>query len=249
MRKVYLVPNLITTGNLFCGFLSITSSCRGDFSTAAWALFLAAIFDALDGRIARMARATSPFGVQYDSLSDLTSFGIAPGILLHQFALAPLGRSGLVLSFLFTLCSALRLARFNVTASTMPKNYFQGLPTPMAANMVAFFVIFMLFRGLDPISKTGWMLFLSISLSMMMVSSIAFPSFKEFHWRSRGSFGILFVGLLAIAVILVRPEVTLFLVGALYIVLSVLWYVLARVGLVRASFLPESAESGNREDS
>ncbi|NDD91810.1 CDP-diacylglycerol--serine O-phosphatidyltransferase, partial [bacterium] len=98
MRKVYLVPNLVTTGNLFCGFLSVISSCQGDFKTAAWALFVAAIFDSLDGRIARMARATSPFGVQYDSLSDLTSFGIAPGILLHQFALSSLGRPGLAVS-------------------------------------------------------------------------------------------------------------------------------------------------------
>ncbi|MBU6375928.1 MAG: CDP-diacylglycerol--serine O-phosphatidyltransferase, partial [Bdellovibrionales bacterium] len=230
MRKVYLVPNLITTGNMFCGFLSVVSSCQGEFKTAAWTLFLAAIFDSLDGRIARMARATSPFGVQYDSLSDLTSFGIAPGILLYQFALSSLGRAGLAFSFLFALCSALRLARFNVTASKLPKNFFQGLPTPMAANMVAFMVIFTLHRGADPLSKSGLMLALAIGLSMLMVSSLAFPSFKEFHWRSRGSFGIFFVGLLSVIVILMRPEVTLFAMGCLYILASLAWNLLVRMG-------------------
>jgi CDP-diacylglycerol--serine O-phosphatidyltransferase len=246
MRKVYLVPNVITTGNLFCGFLSVISSCRGDFQTAAWALFVAAIFDALDGRIARMARATSSFGVQYDSLSDLTSFGIAPGVLLHQFALGGLGRAGVMISFLFTLCSALRLARFNVTASKLPKNFFQGLPTPAAANMVAFFVIFILFRGLDPISKTGWMLFLAISLSMLMVSSLAFPSFKEFHWRTRGGFGVLFVGLLSVVVILMQPEVTLFVVGCLYIMASIGWNILVHFGIIKAP--PEAADTAGGKD-
>ncbi len=244
MRKIYLVPNVITTGNLFCGFLSVVSSCQGDFQTAAWALFVAAIFDALDGRIARMAKATSSFGVQYDSLSDLTSFGIAPGILLHQFALGALGRAGLMISFLFTLCSALRLARFNVTASKLPKNFFQGLPTPAAANMVAFFVIFILYRGLDPIAKTGWMLFLAISLAMLMVSSLAFPSFKEFHWRSRGGFGMLFVGLLSVMVILMQPEITLFVVGCLYIMASIVWNILVHFGLLRAPSEPAPSPGG-----
>ena len=157
MRKVYLVPNIITTGNLFCGFLSVISSCRGNFQTAAWAIFVAAIFDALDGRIARLARATSPFGVQYDSLSDLTSFGIAPAILLHQSALGQFDRAGMMVSFLFALCSALRLARFNVSVARISKNFFQGLPTPGAANMVAFFVILRFFADrIPPRGRAGY---------------------------------------------------------------------------------------------
>jgi len=225
----------------------VISSCQGDFKTAAWALFVAAIFDSLDGRIARMARATSPFGVQYDSLSDLTSFGIAPGILLHQFALSSLGRPGLAVSFLFALCSALRLARFNVTASKLPKNFFQGLPTPMAANMVAFMVIFTLYRGADPLSKTGWMLFLALALSMLMVSSLAFPSFKEFHWRSRGSFGIFLIGLLTFIVILMKPEVTLFSMGCIYIIASLTWNVLVRLGVVTPAISSEQVPEGKSD--
>jgi CDP-diacylglycerol--serine O-phosphatidyltransferase len=232
MRKVYLVPNLITSANLFCGFYSVVASSRGDFLTASWAIFIAAIFDSLDGRIARLAKATSAFGVEYDSLSDLTSFGLAPGFLLYQMALAPLGRVGIAVSFIFTLCSALRLARFNVTASTLPKRYFQGLPTPAAANMVGTFVIFQNEVAMDRIDRSGWMLFLGLGISLLMVSSVAFPSFKEFHWRSRTSVGLLLVGMLSLVLILLNPEVCLFLVGSLYVLASIIWNILWRTGVI-----------------
>jgi len=246
MRKVYLVPNLITTGNLFCGYYSIISSSQGDFQTAAWALFVAAIFDALDGRIARLAKATSSFGVEYDSLSDLTSFGIAPAILLYQVALGSLGRVGMIIAFLFALGSALRLARFNVTASKLPKNYFQGLPTPAAANLIGTFVIFILYQGLALADFTGILLFMSLSISVLMVSSVAFPSFKEFHWRSRASFGILIMGLLSMVLILIRPEVTLFCVGATYVLASLVWNLLLKLGVLKAP--AEFSESSPRVD-
>ncbi len=234
IRKVYIVPNLVTSANLFCGFYSIIASARGDFLTASWAILVAAIFDSLDGRIARMAKATSAFGVEYDSLSDLTSFGVAPGFLLYQLALAPLGRVGIAISFLFTLCSALRLARFNVTASTLPKRYFQGLPTPAAANLLGTFVIFQNELGMEQIDRSGWMLFLGLSISTLMVSSVAFPSFKQFHWRSRTSVGILLVGMLSLVLILLNPEVCLFLVGSLYVAASVVWNLLWRTGVIPA---------------
>jgi len=243
MRKVYLVPNLITSANLFCGFYSVTASARGDFVTAAWAIFVAAIFDSLDGRIARMAKATSAFGVEYDSLSDLTSFGIAPGMLLYHSALAPLGRVGMAIAFLFTLCSALRLARFNVTASMLPKNFFQGLPTPAAANLVGTFVIFQGERPFDPVHRAGWLLAMSIFLSVLMVSSVAFPSFKEFHWRSRASVGILLIGMLSLVLILLKPEISLFLVGAFYVLASLGWNILCWAGVVKPPAEPKEARS------
>ena len=128
MRKVYLVPNFVTTANMLCGFYSIIASIHLEFSAAAWAIVAAGIFDMLAGRIARLAKATSQFGVEYDSLSDLISFGIAPAILLYQWALEPYDRLGWLAAFLFLACGALRLARFNVNSSSLPKNYFQGLP-------------------------------------------------------------------------------------------------------------------------
>ena len=176
----------------------------------------------LDGRIARLAKATSQFGVEYDSLSDLLSFGMAPALLLYQWALSPFGRLGWAAAFLFVACGALRLARFNVTTHALPKGYFQGLPIPMAAGVVATFVIFR--------QETGWpadwqipVVVLSFLLASLMVSTIRFPSFKELNWRSRASFSYLAIGILSMILIAVRPEITLFLLISGYTGLSLLW--------------------------
>lgn len=219
MRKIYLVPNFVTTGNMFCGFYSLIASIRGDYVTAAWAVLAATIFDALDGRVARLAKATSPFGVQYDSLSDLISFGIAPGILLYMWALEPFKRLGWLAAFLFVACGALRLARFNVNSGTVPKGYFQGLPIPGAACLVATYIIFN--DALDWIPpQHPFTLMLTFGAASLMVSTIPFPSFKEFHWKSRATFGYLLIGVLAMILIAVRPEVTLFLLICSYVGLS-----------------------------
>src|SRR5579885_190956 len=231
MRKIYIVPNFVTTANMFCGFYSMVASIHSEFSTSAWAIVAAAVFDMLDGRIARLAKATSQFGVEYDSLSDLVSFGLAPAILLYQWALLPFDRLGWLAAFLFAACGALRLARFNVNSGILPKSYFQGLPIPMAAGMVATFVIFnqtVDWPTENPVSgpsKNMIVLFLTFGLASLMVSTIKFPSFKEFNWRSRASFGYLLVGVLAMILIAVRPEVTLFLLLSVYIALSMLWNV------------------------
>ncbi len=223
MRKIYIVPNLVTTANMFAGFYSIIASIKGDFHVAAWAILAAAVFDMLDGRIARMAKATSQFGVEYDSLSDLVSFGMGPAIFLHQLALEPYGRLGWLASFLFVVCGALRLARFNVTTHVLPKGAFQGLPIPIAAGAVATFYIFR--------QETGWeiplgaaCLFLAFSMASLMVSTVRFPSFKELNWRSRASFGYLSVGVLAMVLIAARPEIALFLLLAAYIALGFLHF-------------------------
>jgi len=222
MRKVYIVPNFVTTANMFCGFGSIISSIQGDYVAAAWGILAAAVFDALDGRIARLAKATSQFGVEYDSLSDLVSFGVAPGILLYQSTLQPFGRFGWMASFLFVVCGALRLARFNVMTAAAPKSYFQGLPIPGAAGIVATFTIFHATVGW-PADKADFTIAMTLILASLMVSTIRFPSFKEFNWKSRASFGYLMVGVLTMILIAVKPEVTLFLVGSTFVLASMLW--------------------------
>jgi CDP-diacylglycerol--serine O-phosphatidyltransferase len=229
MRKIYIVPNFVTTANMFCGFYSVIASIHNDFITAAWAIMAAAVFDALDGRIARLAKATSAFGVEYDSLSDLLSFGMAPAVLLYQWALEPFGRLGWLAAFLFVACGGLRLARFNVSANLLPKGFFQGLPIPGAAGMVATFIIFHQTVGWPSetadISRKVVALGLTFGLASLMVSTVRFPSFKELNWRSRASFGYLMVGVLTMILIAVKPEVTLFLILSTYVGLSLLWNV------------------------
>lgn len=241
MRKIYLLPNFVTTANMFCGFYSMIASIHGDFIAGAWAIVAASVFDMLDGRIARMAKATSQFGVEYDSLSDLVSFGIAPAVLLYQWGLEPFGRLGWAAAFLFMACGALRLARFNVSAGVQAKNYFQGLPIPMAAGVVATFVIFCQALGWEQMQYT--MLILSFVLASLMVSTIRFPSFKELHWRSRATFGYLMVGVLSMILIAAKPEITLFLLLSAYVVASLFWNVFL---LFRKS--TSSAEQGHATD-
>jgi len=213
---------------MFCGFYSIVASIHSEFNTAAWAIVAASIFDMLDGRIARLAKATSQFGVEYDSLSDLISFGVAPSILLYQWALEPFGRLGWLAAFLFVACGALRLARFNVTSNILPKGYFQGLPIPMAAGMVATFMIFNQNVSWPQDAETRQIvaLFLTFSLASLMVSTLKFPSFKELNWRSRASFGYLLIGVMVMILVAVKPEITLFLILTTYVCISILWRVI-----------------------
>lgn len=241
MRKVYIVPNIVTSMNLFCGFYSIVASVRQDFQTAAWAIIAATVFDLLDGRVARLARATSEFGVQFDSLSDLVSFGVAPGLLVYQWALAPFDRLGILASFLFVCCAALRLARFNVSVAKYPKAFFQGLPTPMAAGLVSTFFIFQN-ALLWPEESHHFVLVLTLGLASFMVSSIPFPSFKEVNWRARGSFSLLVLGVLIMILIAVRPEITLFGVGITYLTASLVWNLSLLIRGKEAFALPERVD-------
>ena len=173
---------------------------------------IAMIFDSMDGRVARLTRATSDFGVEYDSLSDLISFGMAPGLTAYLWALEPWGRLGWLASFLYVVCAALRLARFNVLVNTIPKRYFQGLPSPLAAATVATSIIFYNEIGLKPGPKTAdWFIPLTIMvLGSLMISTIRFSSFKDFKVSRENSFGVLAVGILTLVLIAVKPEVTLF---------------------------------------
>ena len=224
MRKIYLLPNFVTTANMFSGFFAVIAAIQHDFRLAAWAIIAAGIFDMLDGRIARLAKATSSFGVEYDSLSDLVSFGAAPAILIYLWALEPYSRLGWLAAFLYMACGALRLARFNVMSGKLSKAYFQGLPIPIAAGIVATFVIFQHELNLPTLEDiTPYALGMALGLGSLMVSSIPFPSFKELNWRSRASFGYLMVGVMVMILVAVRPEVTLFLILGAYVVLSLIW--------------------------
>lgn len=216
---IYILPNLVTTGNLFCGFFAIISAIKGEFTTAAYAIVAASFFDLLDGRLARLTRSTSKFGAEYDSLCDLCSFGMAPAILLHQWALYPFGRIGWLACFLFATCGALRLARFNVQANVIEKSYFQGLPIPMAAGIVASSVLAFTDLGINPIANVG-LLAMAFLLAFVMVSTFRYRSFKDLDLKERLPFRYLVLGVGIFTAVALRPEVNLFVLFLTYAVLG-----------------------------
>lgn len=219
---IYILPNLVTTGNLFCGFFAIISAIKGEFTTSAYYIVAASFFDLLDGRLARLTRSTSKFGAEYDSLCDLCSFGMAPALLLHQWALYPLGRIGWLACFLFVTCGALRLARFNVQVNIIEKNYFQGLPIPMAAGIVASSVLAFTDLGINPIANIG-LLLMAFLLAFVMVSTFRYRSFKDLDLKERLPFRYLVVGVGIFTAVLLRPEVNLFVLFLTYAVLGALF--------------------------
>lgn len=216
---IYVLPNLVTTGNLFCGYFAILQAIHGDFLKAAYAIVAASVFDLLDGRLARLTRSTSKFGAEYDSLCDLVSFGVAPSLLLYNWALSPFGRLGFIVCFLFATCGALRLARFNVQAGIIEKNYFQGLPIPMAAGIVASSVL--AFEDLE-LTASGHigLLVMAILLAFVMVSNFRYRSFKDLDLKERLPFRYLIIGLALFVVIALRPEVMLFVLFMSYAALG-----------------------------
>jgi CDP-diacylglycerol--serine O-phosphatidyltransferase len=209
-RGVYILPNLFTTGNLFCGFWAIVSVFQERFEYAAYAILLASVFDVLDGKVARLSGATSKFGVQYDSLADLVSFGIAPALLAFSWALRPYGRFGWLAAFLFVVCGALRLARFNVMSASGETKFFKGLPIPAAATMIALTILLYL-----RLIETGWVkdiviLVMIYVLAFLMVSSIRYFSFKELNLAKRKPFSIFMFVILSMIVIVMEPVIVLF---------------------------------------
>jgi len=209
-KGVYILPNLFTTGNLFCGFWSIISVFQEHYLYGAIAILLAAVFDVLDGKVARLAGATSKFGIQYDSLADLVSFGIAPAVLAFSWALRPFGRFGWFAAFLFVVCGALRLARFNVLAAVGDTKYFRGLPIPAAASMVSLVILLYL-----RLIETGWIkdivvLGMIYALAFLMVSTIRYYSFKELNLARQKPFSIFIFVVLSMIVIVMEPVIVLF---------------------------------------
>ena len=223
---IYILPNIFTTGNMFFGFFSMVQSLAGNYVVAAYAIVGSAIFDLLDGRVARMTHATSKFGMEYDSLSDLVSFGVAPAILLYTWSLKPFERIGWLACFLYMACGALRLARFNVQVATVEKKFFQGLPIPMAAGIVATSVTAAQNLGMDP-QKNIYVLGMTILLAFVMVSNFRYRSFKELDFRQRKPFYVLIAGLCVIVFIALKPEVNLFIAFLTYAVLGAVFGILS----------------------
>ncbi|RLA91780.1 MAG: CDP-diacylglycerol--serine O-phosphatidyltransferase [Deltaproteobacteria bacterium] len=219
-KNIYILPNILTTGNLFFGFFSLISTINGKFSTAAIAIFIAAMFDQLDGRVARLTKSTSCFGGEYDSLADLVSFGIAPGILIFLWALKPYGRLGWLAAFLFVACGALRLARFNVQATNEQSKYFKGLPIPVAASMIASTVLlFNRFKDIIP-PKQVPVLILTYILAFLMVSRIKYDSFKDWDTVKQKPFEVMVLIILFIVLLVAEPALMLFLFTLIYILLG-----------------------------
>ena len=216
---IYILPNLMTTANLFSGFFAIIQALKGQFIFAAYAIVAAAVFDLLDGRLARLTRSTSKFGAEYDSLCDLVSFGVAPGIMLFQWGLHPFGRLGWVACFLYVTCGALRLARFNVQSTRIEKNYFQGLPIPMAAGIVASSILAFQDLELEALGNVG-LLAMTVLLAIVMVSNFRYRSFKDLDLKERLPFRYLILGVGMIVVVALRPEVMLFVLFIGYAILG-----------------------------
>ena len=216
-KGIYVLPNLFTSASLFGGFYAIIASIQGRFEAAAIAIVISCVFDGLDGRIARITRTTSLFGKEYDSLSDLVAFGVAPGILAFEWALESFGRLGWLAAFMYVICGALRLARFNVQKGTVDAKYFKGLPIPAAASIIASLILFSNAIGGLPGSKHILIIMLIYVLSFLMVSTINYPSFKELELRKQKPFNVLVATILILMVIAYKPKIMLFFILVIYL--------------------------------
>ncbi len=209
-RGIYLLPNLFTTGALFSGFYAITSAMGGRYETAVVAIFVAMILDGLDGRVARLTNTQSEFGAQYDSLSDMVSFGAAPALVMYLWAFSSLGKVGLFAAFVHMAGGALRLARFNTQLATADKNYFQGLPSPAAAAILAGFIWICLEYDYDIELFKYFALVLTVSTGLLMVSNFRYSSFKSIDLKGRVPFIVAIAAMLAISFVMAQPQVMLF---------------------------------------
>ena len=214
-RGIYILPSIFTSLSLFCGFYSLTASIKESFLHASWAIILAAAFDAADGRLARLMHSASKFGEQYDSLVDVISFGIAPAILVYTWALKSFGKWGWLAALLYIICVTLRLARFNVQSNSLESKYFQGLPSPPSAVMIATTVILFYNLGIADIKNVTIPL-LTCLLAMLMVSTIRYNSFKDFDFRKRRPFNVLVALILLFILLIGEPEIFLFAGAGIY---------------------------------
>jgi CDP-diacylglycerol--serine O-phosphatidyltransferase len=216
-KGIYLLPNLLTTGAMFGGFYAVVAAMQGKFEAAAVAVFIAMILDGLDGRVARMTNTQTEFGAQYDSLSDLISFGVAPGLVMYQWALVNLqslgvawGKAGWLAAFVYVACAALRLARFNTQIGKVDKRFFVGLPSPAAAAVMVGMV--WVFHDLEVTGRNVQIpaFMLTLATGLLMVSNISFYSFKDFDLRNRVPFVAILVVLLVFALTTLDPPKVLF---------------------------------------
>jgi len=215
-KGIYLLPNLLTTAGLFSGFYAIVMSMNNHFESAAIAIFVAMIFDGLDGRVARITNTQSDFGAEYDSMADMVSFGVAPALVAYNYGLADLGKIGWLAAFIYVAGAALRLARFNTQIGTADKRFFQGLASPAAAALVAG----MVWVGVD-YDVTGAEYGLVVAIitgcsGLLMISNFKYNSFKEVDWHGKVPFVAILVVLLIFIIVSTAPSLVLFLVFILY---------------------------------
>ncbi len=222
-RGIYLLPNLFTTAALFAGFWAIVQAMNGRFDWAARAVFVAMVLDGLDGRVARLTRTQSAFGAEYDSLSDMVCFGAAPALVIYEWALLSMGNLGWAAAFLYCVFAALRLARFNTNLEVADKRYFQGLPSPSAAALVAGFVWTMDDRALDPQTYRWWALAVTVFAGVSMVSSFKYYSFKTINLRRSVPFVAILLIVLFFVLVSYEPPVVLFAGFILYALSGYAW--------------------------
>lgn len=220
-KGIYLIPNFLTSASLFSGFYAIIAAIKGNYNDAAMAILISGILDGLDGRVARWTRTTSKFGLEYDSLSDLVAFGVAPGILAFMWGLQDYGRLGWLAAFLYVATTALRLARFNIlsqSSNNRTRGYFLGLPCPAAAALVGTSVLLCQHFGVTGPVRHVAVLIMVYSLSFLMVSNVRYHSFKEVRWLQRHPFSGMVALVLAIMVVATEPKVTLFTLAIAYVI-------------------------------
>jgi CDP-diacylglycerol--serine O-phosphatidyltransferase len=209
-RGIYLLPNLFTTAALFAGFYAIVQAMNLRFDQAAVAIFVAMVLDGLDGRVARLTRTQSAFGAEYDSLSDMVSFGAAPALIVYEWALKGMGKLGWIAAFVYVAGAALRLARFNVMLEVADKRWFTGIPSPAAAALVAGLVWIIDDYGIDPSTLKWWVWSVTIFAGLTMVSNVRYYSFKTINLKKSVPFLAIFVFVLVIALLSYQPAIVLF---------------------------------------
>ncbi|RTE85442.1 MULTISPECIES: CDP-diacylglycerol--serine O-phosphatidyltransferase [Gammaproteobacteria] len=215
-RGIYLLPNLLTTAGLFSGFYAIVASMNGNFEQAAVAVFVAMVFDGLDGRVARITNTQSEFGAEFDSMADIVSFGMAPALVAYNWALHDLGKFGWLAAFIFVAGGALRLARFNAAHATADSNYFQGLAIPSAAAIVSGMVWVGAKYEIDP-TDVHWLVALfTIACGLLMVSNFKYHSFKNVDWRGKVNFLVILIIVMCFVIVATEPAIVLFVMFTVY---------------------------------
>ena len=219
-NKFYLLPNLVTTASLFAGFYSIVQAMNGRYDYAAIAIFIALILDGLDGRVARMTNTESAFGSEYDSLSDMVSFGVAPALVIYVWALQPLGKLGWIVSFVYCTCAAVRLARFNVKLDADNKKYFSGLPSPAAATLLASFIWISFDNGISGneiflgFFQMQWFaLIITVFVALSMTANVNFYSGKDINLRNSQPFVVILLIALLFGLISHNPAEVIFIIA------------------------------------